>query len=139
MAIISVETHNTLDQFRIKCNQISTLIGDSTDLASFSTNSNIISAIREILGTDKSAVAINQIIEGAAGWNMTPFTVSDTPASILYTKGGIEVKTVLTWDINGNVTTILYQYKESGNFITKLTETIAYDGTTGNVSSITWS
>lgn len=141
MAVISVEKFNTIEQFRIKTNLLSSVVGDSVELSTFTNSSNIIDAIRELVGLSKSDVAIRQVIEGAFGWNMAPSDNTDTPSYILYTKGDSVVKTLITW-VNNNPSIVVYQYRISTNpdvFTTKLTETITYDSTTENVSMIGWS
>ena len=138
MAVISVEKYNTIEEFRQKTNNISDVIGDGANLSVFSTSTDVISAIRELLGTDKSMVAVKQVIEGAAGWNMVPSDTTDIPQYITYTKGASTIRCSFTW-VDANPTVIAYQFYNGSTYITKLTETITYDQVTGNVVLIGWS
>lgn len=139
MPVTTVEKYNTIEQFRVKTNLISNTVGNPSDLSTFTNSNNIISAIQEVVGTNKATIAVKRIIEGAFGWSMTPSSTTDTPANIVYTRGTEEVKCELTW-VNGNITKNIYKYKNSyGSYDTISTETITYDAQTGNVASIVWS
>lgn len=138
MAVIKVEKYNTIEEFRVKTNLISDVVGDQSTLTSFSNSTNLIAALQELSGSSKGAIAVKQVIEGAYGWTMTPFNDSDIPPSITYVKGTDEVRCDLTW-VNDNPTVAIYKYKIGvGVYSTIITETIAYSEGTGNVTSITW-
>jgi hypothetical protein len=140
MSVVKIEKYNTIEEFRVKTNLLSDIIGDQSILSTFSNNTDLISALRELTGTSKGDVAVKQIIEGAYGWTMTPVDISDVPSSITYTKNTDEVKCELTWNEDNNPTTAVYKFKSgSSAYSTIITQSIAYDSETGNVASITWS
>ena len=143
MTIITTVEQNTINEFRLNTNAVSALVGDPSELATFSTENNIIDTVSKICGDTKAVVAVKRVLDGGLEWEMTPGGADlSKPSTILYyNSNSIEyVYCVLTWT-SDNVTEVVYKYGTSSNINTYTTifiETIAYD-INNNVTSITWS
>lgn len=149
MSIIQTTLTNTIDEFRINTNNLSTLVGDGEGLSGYNS---IISAITSLdnefntnVGSTDAILAVKSVLSGAYDWDMSLLGSDSTePTSIVYAlgTGSKSVKINLTW-INGNVTSAEYQYSSNyngstGTFNTVLTETITYNAN-GDVITIIWS
>lgn len=154
MSVIITERSDTLNKFRSNTNDLSTLVGDITNLRLITGNTNVISTLQELIGVSKAEVAVKQVIEGAYNWSVVPYAANNTvdttgsPAYLKYTRtiGAVSdyVKCALTWGssggADGNVTSAIYSYSTNSSFtgaITIITNNLTYDSN-GNVSQSAW-
>lgn len=144
MTIIQTTLADTIDEFRINTNNLSTIVGDGSNLPSGYTS--VVAAIQALdtefntnVGSTDAILAVKSVLSGAFDWDMDLSGGTTTePASLIYSSGTKRVKTNLTWT-SGSVATAVYQYSSNsgGTYNTVLTETISY--TDGDVTGITWS
>jgi hypothetical protein len=95
------------------------------------------------LQTNLNALMDAIIMGEMASWNMAVTVGTGTasyPQIILYTNGVYQVKLTMTYDVNNNVSTIVFakSVNSGGTFDTIKTVTYAYDGSS-NVTGYTWS
>lgn len=76
---------------------------------------------------------------GLKGWNLTVGGPNYAqPGTLTYTNGGEKIRALITWDSNGNPTTITYDRDYGSGYQRIGVKTIRYAGD-GSVLSSTWS
>ncbi len=154
MAVILTSTENTLDEFRVNTNNISTILGDNEDLSTEFTGVNpknivnilkdIDSRFKDVSGETASIKAVKKIMSGGYGWAVASDNL-EQPINIIYSLGLEKVKISLTWSTSGasegNVTGAFYSYSSNNgvSYTPVITETISYNLTTGIATGISWS
>jgi len=106
------------------------------------TTQNIVEAL-DSTRLNLKAIRDAMMFSSMPDWAMEVVPGSGTyeqPEQIKYTRGVEVIRLLLTWNADGNVTQVVYQYSnDSGNtFETVATETINYDAE-GNVTGTSWS
>jgi phage-related tail fiber protein len=133
MALINVTQQNTFEEWRVKTNDISDLVGDGATLATTSTN--LVDAINEV----RSGSIIGDIDTGGNDFRIQ-IDSSDTFELVLDSSGDLTITGNLIADVTGNADTATKLATARNIAITgDATYTTSFDGSTNVTGSLTLS